>query len=274
MTISSFCHAQLLAHGPLSPDDLAVRAVDAGVTRARDPRQAVLNAARHQALELLDGRWVAPLWLLEGRCLTSAEPSPPSPWYGEVDADLGLLGSAALRTAHPFPDLGPGQVLCARVCGGAVELSTIPAPGADTAVEVATLAERLGALTPQPRYGERGRAALRAVAQLMVDDLSCFRTPLPPLSTWVPALVEDAREREAQAERWEQWEWEQERRRRSQVVLDDCQAVEVELAAGRAGVPVNVWVTDALDRALAAAQLQEPGAGGVVISFGDRWRRA
>lgn len=270
MTISSFCRDQLLVHGPLSPDDLAARATDAGVTRARDPRLAVLGAIRHQELELLDGRWVTPSWLLEGRCLTATHLPSPSPWNHELDADLGLLGARALATAHPaMADLDGGQVLCARVCAGAVELSRIPAPDPGT-LEVAALAERAARITPEPRYGERRRTALRAVAQLIVEDPSCFRTPLPPLSTWVPALVEDAAHRAAEEERRMRWQWEADQRRQRQVVLDDCQAIEVELAAQRVGLPIHVWVTDAIDRALETECPRATGAGGVVISLGDR----
>jgi hypothetical protein len=272
MTIHSFCHAELLAHGPLSSDELTARAVAAGVTRARDPLQSVLSAVRHVELQLLDGRWVTPLWLLEGRCLTATELPWPLAWSTEPDADLGLLGPRARALRHEgAPALAHGEVLCVTVSDGEVCMTTVPTPDPGT-LEVAALADRLAALTPRPRYGDERRTALRAVAQLLVDDPTTFRTLLPPLSAWVPALVEDARRRAEQEQSLLAWQDEQERHRRSEVMLDDCQAIEVALAAERAGVPVHVWVTDALDRAIDAARTRYDDHRGVVISLGDRWR--
>jgi len=272
MTISSFCQSQLLTDGPLSSDELTARAVAAGVTRARNPEMSVLSAIRHRELQLLDGRWVTPLALLEGRCLTTAAFRRPYGAWDEPDADLALLGPGLLDLGtprRPVPVPGQDEVLCVRVVEGTVDVTTIPAPDPGT-LEVASLAQRLPAVAPAYRYGEERRTALRSVTQLMVDDPSSFRTPLPPLSTWVPALVEQAR-RQADATRVErEWQDEQERRSRGQVHLDDCQAIEVQLAAERAGVPVHVWVTDALDRQLSAERNRYDAHHDVVISLGDR----
>jgi hypothetical protein len=275
MTIASFCREQLLAHGPLSLDDLVTRAVDAGITRAQNPHASLLSVIRYREMQLLDDRWVTPWWLLEGRCLTAKYLPYARPWYSEFDADLGLMGTdrpTALRTALVDDDT---NVHCVRVNDGMLELSTIPTPDIGT-LEVAALAERLNASTPQEdRYGEQGRTALRAVAQLMVDDPSTFRAPLPPLSTWVPALVEDAHRREEEARRMAEWHEDDERRRRRQVVLDDCTAIDVEIAAERAGMSIVDWLSDVIDRALVAEQPRRPEPRDVVISLGDRrqsWR--
>lgn len=53
MTIASFCRDELLAHGPLTLDDLAARAVTAGVTRAANPTSTVRQAIQYDELE----RW-------------------------------------------------------------------------------------------------------------------------------------------------------------------------------------------------------------------------
>ena len=268
MTIATFCREQLLT-GPLSLDDLVSRAVDAGVTRALNPHNSVLSAIRRDEIELLDGRWVTPLWLLEGRCLTAAQLPHVTPWYGEKDADLGLLGSSMPTTTETQDS---STVRCVRVSGGQVEVSSIPAPDPGT-LEVAALAARLASLTPPAKpYGDRRGPALRAVAQLMVDDPTCFRSPLPPLSTWVPALVADARRCEEESRRAEQACYEQERRRSRQVTLDDCTAIEVQLAAERTGQTIGEWVMDAIDRALATQRPRAVGQDAVVISLGDHWR--
>jgi hypothetical protein len=272
MTIASFCREQLLANGPLSLDDLTARAVDAGVTRAKNPHASVASVLRYAEVELLDGRWVTGLWLLEGRCLTAASLPYPLRWYAQQDADLALLGDMAPTSDPTAPvDLdGSTRVSCVRVIDGKVHVTRIPLPHTDTS-EVVDMAKRLAAMTPQDRYGDHRTAALRAVAQLMVDDSSAFRTPLPPVSSWVPALVEDARRRDEEARSMQEWHEKDERRRARQVVLDDCTAMEVQLAAERANTSVQEWVLATIDRALGAERprSQEPDA--VVISLGNRW---
>lgn len=127
MTISSFCRDQLLAHGPLPLPVLADRAAQAGVTTAQDPLASVRSAIAYKEVLLADGRWATPLWLLEGRILTTSS-LPLGGWTHLVtedayddwslplaedrpeDAqhDLALL-EAALRSA-PLP-LAAGGVL-------------------------------------------------------------------------------------------------------------------------------------------------------------------
>lgn len=71
MTISAFCRDQLLTQGPLPLETLSGLAADAGKTTARDPAAAVRSALTHKEVLLADGRWATPLWLLEGRILTT-----------------------------------------------------------------------------------------------------------------------------------------------------------------------------------------------------------
>ncbi len=271
MTIATFCRDELLAHGPLTLDDLVARAVQAGVTKALNPHASLLPVLRQHEIQLVDDRWVTALWLLEGRCLTVRELPELWTYYSRQDADLGLLVDAPmLQLAHEAGSLGPGQLYCLGIKAGTFQISTIEAPDTAT-LEVAALAERISALTPDTgRYGDLRAPGLRAVAQLMVDDPSTFRTPLPPLSRWVPALVEDDRRRAEKERRMLEWHEAEDRRRRSQVVLDERTAIEVELAAQRAGTSVRDWVLEAIDRAL-AARPRSTGTEGIVIDLRERW---
>lgn len=93
MTISSFCHDLLLSHGPLPVDVLAGRAVQAGVTQAQDPLASVRSALAYKEVLLGDGRWATPLWLLEGRMLTTAGQPMRDCWSEddeyEYEGDVG-----------------------------------------------------------------------------------------------------------------------------------------------------------------------------------------
>lgn len=269
MTISSFCHAELLAHGPLSTDDLAARAVAAGVTRSRTPHTTVTSALRGKAVELPGRRWVAPAQLLEGRCLTVTSLRPPT-WHGP-DPDLALLGSLADSlfgpAAAPIPVPRLGEVLCLRVTEGVVDVSTVRRHDTET-LEVFALEQRLPPHVPSGWHHRDTRNALLGVAQLLLDDPTALRNPVPPLTSWVPGLVRDDL-----PDRPLWWYAEDDDRPGSRVVLDDCQAIEVSLAAERAGVPARVWVADALDRALTASHLGRDDHRGVVISLGEPRRR-
>lgn len=273
MTISSFCQQELLTHGPLTVDELTDRAVDAGVTRARNPKYAVHNEVRYRQVELLDGRWVTPLWLMEGRHLTTPRVRARSIGYyddvpGTTDHDLGLLKlpwqAPGLLKAAPLA--GEGEVLCLSVRDGQPGWSVIPAPEHD-APEIAALVARLSSREhPCSRfYGDEATGALRVVAQLLLEDEELLRSPLAPLSQWVPALVREV-EREQEALRWHQ---RAEEAADSTVRLDPCQSIEVRLAAERAGLSTQEWVADAIDHALATGRLPDDG---VVVSLrADRW---
>lgn len=101
MTISSFCR-ELLLHGPLPLDVLADRAVEAGVTTARDPLSSVRGALAYKEVLLDDGRWATPLWLLEGRVLTSCALPVDDGWPEE---DVGPVGDEPFEVAGATHDL-------------------------------------------------------------------------------------------------------------------------------------------------------------------------
>ena len=156
MTISAFCRSQLLEHGPLTLEVLTAGAVAAGKTRSRSPMSAVRSAIAHKELLLPDGRWATPLWLLEGRTLTTRRLPDEDVWDcgDEVDAgerarhDLDLLQRAtrsgqvplatggALRTDlysdlwrapkdWPHVQPGPGELLALRVQQGVLHVDVI-----------------------------------------------------------------------------------------------------------------------------------------------------
>ena len=115
MPISSFCRELLLLHGPLPLDVLADRAVQGGVTRARDPLASVRSALADKEVLLDDGRWATPLWLLEGRILTTSGLPPSDCWPEDEEVmcdelselsgcthDLALLDAALRSSALPL----------------------------------------------------------------------------------------------------------------------------------------------------------------------------
>lgn len=221
MTIATFCRDELLASGPLTLDELAARALRAGVTRSSDPRAAVRRAMQHRELELAGERWVTPLWLLEGRCLTTpalgirewtCDPRDTS------EQDLGLLrlavrlapiplaGGGYLRSRNPWggwrsstrlPEPRAGELLCLRLRGGVLEPSVIPAAVTRTP-DAARVGAALDAIVPSHRYGWRaGTAVLQRLAELVLADDALLRSPLPPLSECCALLAAERARQEA-----------------------------------------------------------------------------
>jgi hypothetical protein len=218
MTIATFCRDELLAHGPLTLDELTDRAVQAGVTRSATPRSTVSSAIRYRELELTDGRLVTPLWLLEGRCLTTpalgvsdwcCDPSDTS------SQDLGVLHRAANLTpiplvgggmlrrrgwqdawtfTRPLPTPAPGELLCFRIIGAALDVTTVPfaatcSPSSDRFVS------DLNGPHPRRRFDEwdPGASVERRLADLLVADDTLLRTPVPPLSLCSDVLASEVR---------------------------------------------------------------------------------
>lgn len=233
MTIATFCRDELLAHGPLTLDELADRAASAGVTQALNPRGTVGSAIRQRELELSDGRWVTPLWLLEGRCLTTPALGIPEWTCDPRDTsqyDLGLLELAASLVPIPLvgggmlrrrsylggwkssvalPEPRDGDLLCFRVTGGALDVTVIPTALTDT-VEAARLSKELNLIVEPRIYDYRwqpGTAVNRRLAELIVADDTLLRTPVPPLSVGCDLLAKEVAriERERDAEYDEPW---------------------------------------------------------------------
>jgi hypothetical protein len=228
MTIATFCRDELLAHGPLTLDELAGRASRAGVTQALNPRGSVGSAIRHREVELSDGRWVTPLWLLEGRCLTTPALGIPEWTCDPRDTsryDLGLIELAASLAPIPLvgggmlrrrnynggwkssvalPEPRHGDLLCFRVTGGALEVTMIPTATTDT-LQAARVSKLLNTLVPPRFYDYRwqaGTAVNQRLAELILTDDTLLRSPVPPLSECSDLLAEEVarveRAREAQ----------------------------------------------------------------------------
>ena len=232
MTIATFCRDELLAHGPLTLDDLAARASHAGVTRSSDPRAAVRQAMHHRELELDHERWVTPLWLLEGRCLTTPALGIPEWTCDPRDTsqyDLGLLERAAnlaplklvgggtlsrrslwgpWKSSVRLPEPRHGELLCFRVTGGAVEVTKIPAVATDV-LDAVRVKEALDTIAP--RRGVYSWNACTAVnqrlAELVLTNDTLLRSPVPPLSVCSALLAEEVAriERARDAEYADPW---------------------------------------------------------------------
>jgi hypothetical protein len=218
MTIATFCRDQLLAHGPLTADDLGQRAAAAGVTRAASPRSAVMSTMHGREIQLPDDRYVTPLWLLEGRCLTTPALGLPE-WSCDPrdtsQQDLGLLhvalnlapvalvGGGYLRQYgwhgrwtcnRPLPEPTPDELICVRVTGGELELTTIGKDAVASPEPAVVAALNQAADDRRWSYSyDTGTAVNRALAELILADAALLRSPLPPLHTFVDALGREVR---------------------------------------------------------------------------------
>jgi hypothetical protein len=229
MTIASFCRDELLAHGPLTLDELTTRAVAAEVTRSANPTSSVRQAIQYGELELADGRWATPLQLLEGRCLTT--PSLAGDYWGgdEIstsDLDLALLRLAVRDRPIPvagggklaaeryggswdvpdsFPDPAPGELLCLRVEAGGLTVTTV---ALDETESPAARRFVVALNRAVPRSSSwRDRSTSEAIADLLATDEAYLREPAPPLSWCCDALREEVSSREARrrAQELERW---------------------------------------------------------------------
>ncbi|MCW2547386.1 MAG: hypothetical protein JWN96_1846, partial [Mycobacterium sp.] len=157
MTIASFCRDQLFEQGPLTIEELTERVVAAGLTRSRSPLSTVQSAITHVEVKLADGRWASPLWLLQGRWLTTTgfwgdqvdwypDPYDEIPDRRDAEADLDALVrllrggplavpggqvknsySSSWKAPKGWPGLSPraGQLLAYRVVGRSLEVEVI-----------------------------------------------------------------------------------------------------------------------------------------------------
>lgn len=271
MTIATFCRDELLAHGPLTLDELGARASAAGVTRAADPASAVRTAMRGRELELRDGRWVSPLFLLEGRCLTT----PVLPIMGgdvprdSSEEDLELLHRAARLGPIPLagggylrqygyhrwwkctatlPEPGEDELLCFRVDHGELAISTLSV--SELVPLPSTVAEQLDLAARSRRswYADTATAVATRLAELVLEDPQLLRTPAPPLSRAVSTLGEQAQEREMQRRREPDWLYEDRRRPLSYPLhLSDEHAWKLDQLADDEQLLPYEWVERAID---------------------------
>lgn len=211
MTIATHCLDLLTDHGPLLPEELGRRCQADGVTSARNPTAAVVNAIGvGRTVDLPDGRLASVLWVLEGRWLTTTFPAAPC----RVDPglDLCVLGGPVARDGVP---LATGGALCSRGwsderltapegwLGAVPEDSTLGLRVRSGVVDVAAvtldseahhrgeaLAARLLEAAPSVAtdyYGQNSETA-RTLLQLMLADPEVLSEPVPPLSLLLPRL--------------------------------------------------------------------------------------
>lgn len=278
MTIATFCRSLLLEHGPLTTADLAVRAVAAGKTRSQQPEAAVKSAISRTEVLLPDGRWATPMWLLEGRVLTTRRLGRDS-WFSDgpdVPADLdqhdfallyralaggpipladgGLLRSnsyaASWKAPADWPSVSPGrgELLGLRVCDGLLHAEVV-ARTPELRRRGIDFSETMPILTRAQRYGWRdevtrvSEAVTEMLVSRMVEEPLLLRAPLPPLTECIPALHQALRER-AVRRREEDRHW--------RISLDlpaGQQWIAVE-EAQRDGMVVDAWLSTFVSQAL------------------------
>lgn len=279
MTISSFCHELLLVHGPLPLDVLAERAAQAGVTTARDPLSAVRGALAYKQVLLDDGRWATPLWLLEGRILTTSGLATPDRWcedHQEPGApgsphDLAVLDAALRSSAIPlaaggelrrtsygtgwdkpegWPGARPGrgELLGLRIRNGQLNVELVPVT-ARLRLAGEHLAHELCPLDP-PTTSWWTSSARQVSQELtavrwnrMAADPTFLTSPVPPLSLCIPPLASAVRSerarRAAEARRW-----------RPHLDLPASARQVAVQAAGSSGPLLDAWLSTFVAHAL------------------------
>jgi hypothetical protein len=280
MTISAFCRSQLLEHGPLTLEVLTAGAVAAGKTRSRSPMSTVRSAIAHKELLLPDGRWATPLWLLEGRTLTTRGLAHEDAWDGDVDEvdtgerashDLDLLqratrsGQVPLATGGalkadlysqmwrapkdwPHVQPGPGELLALRVQQGVLHVDVIRQTcdidqrGTELAADAGRLDRRRRDCWGGDVAQISGNLTDQLVARLVTDP-EFLRDPLPPLSECIPPL-DNALRRRHHAWIEERHHW------RPQLTLPgELREIASDEARGTDQLPEE-WLQDFVSRAL------------------------
>jgi hypothetical protein len=306
MTIVSFCRDQLLTDGPLPLDELTRRAVNAGVTRSSQPASSVRSALRNRAVQLPDQRWASPLWLLEGRVLTTHSFGQPLQYDEDGyrhgpdhhESDLGLLlraaqadnlllstGGVVKRAAYGsdwrFPKgwkpVIPGrfQLLGLRIFQGMLHIEQV-----DRSPELQRRGQDLR-LTLEPFDGHSPRGfygtELDRVQQSLEEQLwrrlaadpTFLSEPVPPFSECVPALEDAIVVLRSEQER------QRERQREcwhAQLELPRSVQWIAQQAADRDGLEMTAW----LEQLVAATLTQLPDLAdrddsAEVLRF-PRWR--
>jgi hypothetical protein len=223
MTIASHCLALLHELGPLTAEELGSACHDAGVTTARNPTQAVINALnwnqdgrafmvgeRFRAVsELLEGRWLTFHGSVDGR--TTVNPGVDLACLSRLVEREGLpLAGGGTITADRYglrtwsgPDgwLQIGETFGLRLVGGIAEVSAVVI---DAAAEKRgeRLVELLTDGVPKRNYDYHERHEMTGGQRLLGliaehDDL--LRDPVPPLSSLFPAPPEELRRNSWQA---------------------------------------------------------------------------
>ena len=210
MTIASHCIELIRERGPLTAEQLGGSCRDAGVTQAKDPVLAVVNALRGaQAAVELEGTYHDVAAVVEGRCFTTKVPR-------ELRAFDHGLDLAPLREILREPREVVGGGMVSRASGNYLRLDGVALPDAETiafrplgdTVEISPVdvdeavrsrGERLADLikaAPHDRWDRTWWAGTwtsdrldvpRRLLRLLCADAELLRAPATPLGTLFPA---------------------------------------------------------------------------------------
>ena len=270
MTIASFCHYLLLEQGPLSLEALADAALAAGVTRSSKPQLAVRQALLDRAASLPGERWAAATRMLEGRVLTTRTFS---------SYDLGLLVPACRLAPLPVAEGGvvrpdtygegltfPAAVtdrrglVALRVVDGVLHVEDID-DGLDLIARGNALAERL----PEEHFWgyELLRKENARLWALLEQDPTLLAEPTAPLSECLPTFSKLLSQPEPSYDGdafsgWSRW---------STAELPTSVMRDAEDAAGHAGLPVDAWIVQVLERELDRTTGSSSASGDNVIDL-------
>ena len=200
----------LLAHGPLSPEDLHALAVERGLTRTKHPNSLMSSLAADRAfVQRPDGRWDAAVRLLQGQVFTTRPrtglregvvwahrdldplallPALPLLRGGELVRGKGQV-ECWLGPPGWLPALPGDSLLALRWTGTSLDASAldVPAGDADAVRGVREVLDRHARVERHPAWTARPEVCLaRAVLSALVEAPDLFAAPLPPLRELLP----------------------------------------------------------------------------------------
>lgn len=293
MSIASYCRDALLEHGPMTLGDLTDLVVGAGLTQSKTPLTTVQSSLSNREVRLADGRYASPLWLLQGRWLTTRPFRRDDVWGadhpGDVSdeanptADLAPLlyllrggplfvpGGQVKKSSYyglwkapkQWPDLAPraDQLLAYRVVDRALEVAVIEET-AEMRMRGVALSSAIGDVADSEPWSRHAPPDVTTkLWPLLVEDSDLLRSPVPPFSSCIAALAESIREqrrRRHEAERF--WQ--------PRLVLPGSLQAKAVGAAHAAGIPLDDWLTAFVTEAFIG--LPEADGWGDVSYFDQR----
>lgn len=276
MTIHAFCHEQLLTCGPLTLETLTDLAVAAKVTRSATPLASVRESLRDRAVPMPDGRLATPLWLLEGRVLTTRAHALNG--CGDGTYDVGVLAQA-LRTA-PLALAAGGELRAPYLWGGGWRApkgwpGVVPGDGDLLGLRILDGAVQVELVHDDDALQQRGQALAAALEDAQLDlfqgspvavslaltealwarlatDPGLLTEPVPPLSECIPALqLALARQPDPWVLRSDDW-------RPTLVLPAELEWVALDHAR-TAQMSLDDWLDDHVERSLLALDGVQPG---------------
>jgi len=279
MTIHAFCHEQLMTHGPLTLEALTDLAVAAGVTHSGTPHVSVRKSLRGRAVPMPDGRLATPLWLLEGRVLTTHAVGENGFSYNADGASDVALLTPALRTGpvplasggelrapsswgygwrapKGWPGVAPGdgELLGLRIRDGALHVELVREDDAlqqrGQALAAALEDAQLDLFLGDP--AAVSRRLTEALWASLATDPGLLTEPVPPLSECIPAL------RLALARQPDPWVLPSDDWRPTLVLPAELEWIALDHARS-AQMSLDDWLDDHVERSLLALDGVQPG---------------